>query len=76
MNYLGIDAKNVVQYQCIHCLEWIDAAEYSRHSLIHFKETGLPTPDNLQSYIDRFVPIGLVALSDFQFKDTNEHIHT
>ena len=68
MNYLGIDAKNVVKYQCVHCLEWVEAEEFKRHSLTHFKDTMFPTVSSLQEYIDRYVPLGLVSLSDFQFK--------
>lgn len=74
MNYLGIEAKNVLKYQCVHCLEWIEAEEYKRHSLIHFKDTMLPVPDSMQEYIDRFIGIGLANASDFELK--NEHIHT
>lgn len=74
MNYLGIDAKNVVKYQCIHCLEWIPAEDYKRHSISHSKETQLPVPDSLREYIDRFILVGLVNKSDFEFKD--EYVHT
>jgi hypothetical protein len=73
MNYLAIDAQNVLKYRCIHCLEWIQVEEYNRHSLYHFNDTILPTPKSLQEYIDRFVPIGLAALSDFEFKDPQQH---
>lgn len=70
MNYLGIDAKNVLKYQCIHCLEMIPAEEYKRHSYTHHKDTQLPVPDTLQEYIDRFIPVGLVGANDFEFRPT------
>jgi hypothetical protein len=68
MNYLGIDARNVVKYQCIHCFESIPSEEYKRHSYTHYADTLLPVPDSLQEYIDRFIPVGLVSQSDFEMK--------
>jgi hypothetical protein len=63
-----IDARNVLKYKCVHCSEWVDAQEYRRHSYIHYNETQLPTPDSLQDYINRFIPIGLASPEDFELK--------